>query len=64
MEKNVGSMDKNIRLIVGILILIIGAIAGSWWGLIGLVLVATGLYGFCPAYVPFKFSTIKKKENS
>ncbi|MCB0749816.1 MAG: DUF2892 domain-containing protein, partial [Ignavibacteriae bacterium] len=31
----------------------------SWWGTIGLVLILTALISWCPAYVPFKLSTIK-----
>lgn len=61
MKKNMGSLDKTLRLIVGIVILIIGYLNSSWWGLIGLVPIITSLTSFCPFYVPMKLSTIKKK---
>jgi hypothetical protein len=62
MKKNMGSVDKNIRLVLGIVVIALGIIFQSWWGLIGLLLVGTSLLSFCPLYVPFRFSTIK--ENS
>ena len=60
MEKNMGSQDKNIRLIVGIILIVLSFFSSLWLGLIGLVMVATSLMGFCPAYVPLKISTLKK----
>jgi hypothetical protein len=61
MKDNVGSLDRLLRIIVGLIIAIIGVIFDSWWGLIGIVPLATGLFKFCPLYVPFKISTEKKK---
>ncbi|MCB9247852.1 MAG: DUF2892 domain-containing protein [Ignavibacteriales bacterium] len=60
MEKNMGSQDKNIRLVVGIILIVVSFFSSLWLGLIGLVMVATSLMGFCPAYVPLKISTLKK----
>lgn len=57
MKKNVGGIDKMARIGVGLLIIIAGFSYGSLWGLIGVVLLATGLIGFCPAYCPLNFST-------
>jgi hypothetical protein len=31
----------------------------SWWGLIGVVFVATSSLSFCPLYLPFGLSTNK-----
>ncbi|MCB0742540.1 MAG: DUF2892 domain-containing protein [Ignavibacteriales bacterium] len=59
MKKNMGSLDKNIRLFMGVVIISIGYLNQSWWGTIGLVFILTALISWCPAYVPFKFSTIK-----
>ncbi len=57
MKKNVGSVDKTIRIILGLVILIVGIVAKSWLGLIGLIPLITGLIGWCPAYLPFGIST-------
>ncbi|MDX1283440.1 MAG: DUF2892 domain-containing protein [Draconibacterium sp.] len=61
MKCNVGSVDRLLRIIVGLLIAIVGVIFDSWWGLVGLVPLATGLFKFCPLYVPLKISTSKKE---
>lgn len=49
--KNVGTVDKVLRLIVG-LGLIALALTGiiGWWGLIGVVPIVTALVNFCPLY--------------
>ena len=52
MTKNVGSIDKIARVIVGLLMIVL-ALLGSigWWGwIIGAVLLVTGLMSSCPAY--------------
>jgi len=59
MEKNIGESDRIFRLAVGLVIIIIGIVAGSWWGLIGIIPVATASMGHCPAYLPFKINTCK-----
>lgn len=51
MVKNVGTLDKALRLIVGlglIALTLTGMI--GWWGLIGVVPVVTALANFCPLY--------------
>jgi len=59
MKLNVGSADRVIRIIVGVAICAAGWYYHSWWGLIGLVPIATAAIGWCPAYLPFKISTKK-----
>lgn len=67
--KNMGKMDRRIRLIAG-LVLIIAAVVLQiltgkfWWiGIVGIVFLATSFLAFCPLYVPFKISTDNKSEN-
>ncbi|HCE57347.1 MAG TPA: DUF2892 domain-containing protein [Prolixibacteraceae bacterium] len=60
MKCNVGSVDRLLRIIIGLVIALLGVVFDSWWGLIGIVPIATGLFRFCPLYVPFKISTDKK----
>lgn len=59
MKKNVGSLDRNIRFVLGAVILIIGYINESWWGMIGLIPILTALINWCPLYTPFNISTRK-----
>ena len=62
MSCNVGGVDRALRIIVGI-VLIGLAVTGKigWWGYIGVVPLATGLIGWCPAYLPFGIETCKTK---
>ena len=62
MKKNVGGIDKIIRYILGIIILILGLIFHTWWGLIGLIPIFTAVIGWCPFYVPLKISTTKEEK--
>jgi hypothetical protein len=59
MKANIGSIDRVIRAVVGLIILGVGIYCRSWWGLIGLLPLLTAGIRFCPAYAPFRFSTCK-----
>jgi len=67
MKKNMGSIDRTLRLLVAVLFVVLYAtevITGTW-GIIVMVLAiifaVTGFIGFCPLYLPFGISTMKKK---
>ncbi|MBW2998214.1 DUF2892 domain-containing protein [Candidatus Woesearchaeota archaeon] len=62
MKCNVGSSDKNLRIIAGVIILSVGLYYRSWWGLIGLIPLTTGITQRCPLYLPAKISTCKNKK--
>ena len=61
MTSNVGGIDRVLRVVVG-LGLIAATLAGTIgpWGWIGVVPLATGVFRFCPAYLPFGASTCRK----
>jgi len=42
-------------------LIVLGFVFRSWWGLLGLLPLVTALVGWCPAYVPFKLSTLGVK---
>ncbi|MBP8849054.1 MAG: DUF2892 domain-containing protein [Breznakibacter sp.] len=67
MKKNMGSVDKIIRLIVAALLAVL-FFTGVIEGVLGVVLVVlaavfvlTSLISFCPLYAPFGISTCKKE---
>jgi len=60
MKKNVGGADRIIRIILGVVIILLGFYFKSWWGIVGIVPVLTGLLNFCPAYTLIGVSTDKK----
>ena len=63
MTKNMGSIDKTLRIIVGlVLILLVFVGPKTPWGWIGLIPLVTGLVNWCPVYLPFKISTVKKEK--
>jgi hypothetical protein len=57
MKCNIGKTDRILRFIVGLIIILIGFYFKSWWGAIGLIPILTGAIRWCPAYLPFGFST-------
>ena len=61
MLQNVGGIDRFLRIAVGVAL--IGAtLAGVLpvWGWIGVVPLATGAIGWCPAYLPFGIRTCRR----
>jgi len=50
MKFNVGNLDRSIRYVLGWTIITAGFYYQSWWGTVGLILLATGLIAWCPAY--------------
>ena len=58
MKHDVGTTDRIIR--VAIVLALFGASLLGYidlWGWIGVVPIATGLFRFCPAYLPFGLGT-------
>jgi hypothetical protein len=62
MKPNVGSIDRILRIIVGLAVLGAGYYYQSWFGLIGIVPLLTATFSFCPAYLPFGLSTCSRPE--
>ncbi len=61
MNKNIGSADRLLRIILGVIILAAGFYFRSYWGAIGLIPLLTALIGWCPIYAPFRISTRKNE---
>lgn len=62
-KTNVGSMDRSIRIVAGLALLALTATGTiGAWGWIGIVPVLTGVFRFCPAYMPFGLSTCAIKK--
>ena len=64
MKPNVGTIDRTIRILVGL-----GAIGVTVtgmigvWGWLGIIPLATGVFRFCPAYLPFGISSCATNNN-
>ena len=62
MQANIGSIDRTVRILAGLALIgatLFGVIGA--WGWIGVIPLATGIFRFCPAYLPFGFSTCRMK---
>ncbi len=64
MKKNVGGIDRILRIVIGIVLLALVFVGPKTpWGWIGLIPLITGLINFCPLYSMFKLSTAKGEES-
>jgi hypothetical protein len=62
MTRNVGSIDKLIRIIAGLGLIALGVVdIGRPWVWIGVLPFVTGLMGTCPAYTLFNINTCQRK---
>ena len=60
MKINVGSTERMLRVIDGISIVGVGVYYQSWWGVIGVVPLLTGLFRFCPLYSILGMNTCQR----
>ena len=66
MTKNMGTVDRIIRAVFAVAVAvlyfagIISGIVAIILGILAIVFLLTSIFGFCPLYAPFKFSTNKK----
>ncbi|HEX2869033.1 MAG TPA: DUF2892 domain-containing protein [Ignavibacteriales bacterium] len=64
MNRNLGSLDRVVRIVLGLFFLsMLFWVAGParYVGLIGLLLIATSLVSFCPLYAVLGISTREKR---
>ena len=50
-------IDRVVRAVVGIAVIVWGVTAASWLGLIGVVLLGTSIISFCPLYALLKIDS-------
>ena len=61
--KNVGTVDRAIRIIVGVVLIALVFVGSQTaWGWIGVVPLATGLLGWCGLYTVLGMKTCKIKK--
>ena len=61
MKKNVGGIDRIVRILAGAGLIAWAIMGGPVWAWIGVLPLATGSLARCPAYTPFGISTCSKK---
>ena len=63
MKHNAGSLDRILRIVAGLVLIGLAATGTvGVWGWIGVVPLATGLFGFCPAYTLLGIKTCPMKK--
>jgi len=62
LKRNEGSVDRVLRVALGLgLLSLVFVGPQTWWGLVGIVPLLTGLIGSCPLYSLFGWSTCSLK---
>ena len=63
MKSNLGTLDSAIRITAGLALIVatLLSLVGPW-GWLGVVLIATGVFRFCPAYRLFGLNTCPLKK--
>lgn len=65
MKVNVGTTDRILRIIVGLVLIVLAATGTvGWWGWIGVVPLLTGLFKFCPLYTLLGINTCPMEKKS
>jgi hypothetical protein len=59
MKPNLGMVDRDIRVALGLAICSIGLYNSSWWALVVLLPLGTAFVGWCPPYTPFGIAAYK-----
>jgi len=64
MQANVGTIDRALRIIAGLILIALAATGTvGWWGWLGVVPLATGLFRFCPTYPLLGINTCPVKKD-
>lgn len=66
MKENVGTIDRVLRVVIGIALIVfafwgVPATGWNWIGWIGVVPLLTGVFGYCPAYRVLGISTCARR---
>ncbi|MEY3873187.1 MAG: hypothetical protein RLZZ296_2182 [Pseudomonadota bacterium] len=62
MKKNVGGVDRVLRIVAGLILMALAATGQIGpWGWLGAIVLATGVFSFCGAYTLLGFNTCPMK---
>lgn len=65
MTKNVGSIDRALRTIIGLALIGLAATGTvGWWGYLGVIPLATAAIGWCPPYALFGWNTCSARSKN
>jgi hypothetical protein len=58
MKRDVGTVDRIIRVTAGLFLLFLAVSNGLLWGYLGIIPIITGMVGWCPLYSLLGISTV------
>lgn len=61
---NVGSTDRSVRAIIGLVSIVIGMKYNTWWFVVAAYMFLTSIFGWCPIYSIFGKSESRKIRGS
>jgi hypothetical protein len=62
MTRNIGNIDRILRIVAGLVLLSLTVVGPqTWWGLVGIIPLATAFMGNCPAYSILGVNTCERK---
>lgn len=65
MQKNVGGIDRMLRIVAGLVLVALAATGKiGAWGWLGLIVLATGVFSFCGAYTLLGLNTCPMKSDA
>lgn len=63
MKRNIGTIDRTLRILVGVVLIALAATGTvGWWGWLGVIPLLTGLLRTCPAYSILGISSCPMKK--
>lgn len=63
MTRNVGSVDRILRVVIGLTLIVLAATGTvGWWGYLGVLPLVTAAMGWCPPYALFGWNTCGMKK--
>ena len=65
MTRNMGNVDRTVRFVLGIILIALVFVGPKTpWGWLGLIPLATAVFGYCPPYAIFGINTCGKDKTS
>jgi hypothetical protein len=61
MKTNIALWDRALRFVVGTLLFAWAVAGGPWWAFLGLALMATAAWRFCPIYAFLRTGTLRSR---
>lgn len=64
MKPNIGDVDRTIRMSLGYMLVIVAAVSKAHWtfGILGVLLMATATFKWCPLYLPLRISSVGESD--